>query len=116
MVCLWQVIRGSLNYAAECLRRGKGWTKFNSFTKRLEYKYITVTERETLKTTWEDQLGVHSPLDRFSVQSTGVVRAQPESGSVQCSVDWTGAVGCSVLSLKVISCPIGDRSPFVFAP
>ena len=51
---LHQVVRGSLNYAIECMRRGHGWTKTNTFTKRMEFKYVTVSERERLLTSWED--------------------------------------------------------------
>ncbi len=41
---------GSMNYAVECLRRGDKWLKFNHFTRRMEYRYVTLTDRESERT------------------------------------------------------------------
>jgi hypothetical protein len=45
-----EVIMGSMNYAVECLRRGDKWLKFNHFTRRMEYRYVTLTDREIERT------------------------------------------------------------------
>ena len=95
-----QVIRGALNLAAECLRRGRGWTRFNTFTQRIEFRYVTITERETTKTSWEDdRLG-----NRFRTVTASLADVDDESSGCHSSDTFRGdtVVWASHLTIRLI--------------
>ena len=57
-----KAVQGAMNYAAECIRRGRKWFRKNKFTLRMEYRYLTVTERETFRAEKGASQGVESSL------------------------------------------------------